>query len=114
MRCYFVGWKTVAGRERRSVNVRYPRDFRSDQRAIASDILAPTMRGGGMLPLGQLADMRLTQGATTCPCHVQDLTRAQSGNRRRPADKAEGFWKAEANSGDRDDQHQDSQCGTSN
>jgi Cu(I)/Ag(I) efflux system membrane protein CusA/SilA len=55
---------TIEGRERYSVNVRYPRDFRSDPRAIASDILLPTLRGG-MLPLGQLADVRLTQGATT-------------------------------------------------
>jgi Cu(I)/Ag(I) efflux system membrane protein CusA/SilA len=54
---------TVEGRERYSVNVRYPRDFRSDPRAIASEILVPTMKGG-MLPLGQLADVRLTQGAT--------------------------------------------------
>jgi Cu(I)/Ag(I) efflux system membrane protein CusA/SilA len=55
---------TVEGRERYSVNVRYPRDFRSDPRAIASEILVPTMRGG-MLPVGQLADVRLTQGPTT-------------------------------------------------
>ncbi|MDP1965279.1 MAG: CusA/CzcA family heavy metal efflux RND transporter [Reyranella sp.] len=55
---------TIEGRERYSVNVRYPRDFRSDPRAIAADILVPTLRGG-MLPLGQLADVRLTQGATT-------------------------------------------------
>jgi copper/silver efflux system protein len=54
----------VEGRERYSVNVRYPRDFRSDPRAIASDVLVPTVRGG-MLPLGQLADVRLTRGATT-------------------------------------------------
>jgi len=56
---------TVEGRERYSVNVRYPRDFRSDPRAIASDVLVPTLRGGGMLPLGQLADVRLTQGPTS-------------------------------------------------
>ncbi|WP_395708342.1 efflux RND transporter permease subunit [Reyranella sp.] len=55
---------TVEGRERYSVNVRYARDFRSDPRAIAADVLVPTMRGG-MLPLGQLADVRLTQGPTT-------------------------------------------------
>ncbi len=55
---------TVEGRERYSVNVRYPRDFRSDPRAIASDILVPTMKGG-MLPLGQLAEVKLTQGPTT-------------------------------------------------
>jgi len=54
---------TVEGRERYSVNVRYPRDFRSDPRAIASDVLVSTMRGGE-LPLGQLAELKLTQGAT--------------------------------------------------
>ena len=55
---------TVEGRERYSVNVRYPRDFRSDPRAIAADVLVPTLKGG-MLPLGQLAEVRLTQGPTT-------------------------------------------------
>jgi Cu(I)/Ag(I) efflux system membrane protein CusA/SilA len=55
---------TIEGRERYSVNVRYPRDLRSDPRAIASDVLVPTMRGS-MLPLGQLADVRLTQGPTS-------------------------------------------------
>jgi Cu(I)/Ag(I) efflux system membrane protein CusA/SilA len=55
---------TIEGRERYSVNVRYPRDFRSDPRAIASDVLVPTMKGG-MLPLGQLAEVKLTQGPTT-------------------------------------------------
>ncbi len=55
---------TVEGRERYSVNVRYPRDFRSDPRAIASDILVPTVRGG-MLPLGELAEVKLTQGPTS-------------------------------------------------
>jgi Cu(I)/Ag(I) efflux system membrane protein CusA/SilA len=55
---------TVEGRERYSVNVRYPRDFRSDPWAIAEQILVPTMRGG-LLPLGQLADVRLTQGPTS-------------------------------------------------
>ena len=55
---------TVEGRERYSVTVRYPRDFRSDPRAIASDVLIPTMQGG-MLPLGQLAEIALTQGPTS-------------------------------------------------
>ena len=55
---------TVEGRERYSVSVRYPRDFRSDPRAIASDILVSTMRGG-MVPLGQLAEVKLSQGPTT-------------------------------------------------
>ncbi|MGE0853177.1 MAG: efflux RND transporter permease subunit [Hyphomicrobiaceae bacterium] len=55
---------TVEGRERYSINVRYPRDYRSDPRAIAQDILVPDMRGMP-LPLGQLADVGLTQGPTT-------------------------------------------------
>ena len=54
---------TVEGRERYSVNVRYPRDLRSNPRAIAQEILVPTMNGG-QLPLGQLADVRLRQGPT--------------------------------------------------
>jgi Cu(I)/Ag(I) efflux system membrane protein CusA/SilA len=55
---------TVEGRERYSVNVRYPRDFRSDPRAIARDVLVPTTMGG-MVPLGQLAEIQLSQGPTT-------------------------------------------------
>jgi Cu(I)/Ag(I) efflux system membrane protein CusA/SilA len=55
---------TIEGRERYSVNVRYPRDLRSDPRAIAADVLVPTMRSG-MLPLGQVADVKLSQGPTT-------------------------------------------------
>jgi Cu(I)/Ag(I) efflux system membrane protein CusA/SilA len=55
---------TIEGRERYSVNVRYPRDFRSDPRAIAQDVLVPTLRGG-MVPLGQLAEVKLYQGPTT-------------------------------------------------
>jgi Cu(I)/Ag(I) efflux system membrane protein CusA/SilA len=55
---------TVEGRERYSVNVRYPRDLRSDPRAIASDVLISTMRGG-MIPLGQVADVKPNQGPTT-------------------------------------------------
>ncbi|MBS0546188.1 MAG: efflux RND transporter permease subunit [Proteobacteria bacterium] len=55
---------TVEGRERYSVNVRYPRDLRSDPRAIASEILVSTTRGG-MIPLGQVADVSVSQGPTT-------------------------------------------------
>jgi len=55
---------TVEGRERYSVNVRYPRDLRSDPRAIASEILVSTTRGG-MIPLGQVADVRVSQGPTS-------------------------------------------------
>jgi Cu(I)/Ag(I) efflux system membrane protein CusA/SilA len=52
---------TVEGRERYSVIVRYPRDFRSDPQAIASQILVPTA-SGAMIPLGQIAAIDLTQG----------------------------------------------------
>jgi Cu(I)/Ag(I) efflux system membrane protein CusA/SilA len=55
---------TVEGRERYSVNVRYPRDLRSDPRIIASEILVTTARGG-MIPLGQVADVSVSQGPTT-------------------------------------------------
>jgi Cu(I)/Ag(I) efflux system membrane protein CusA/SilA len=52
---------TVEGRERYTVNVRYPRAFRSDPQAIASDVLIP-MPGGGSVPLGQVAKVRLSMG----------------------------------------------------
>lgn len=52
---------TVEGRERYSVIVRYPRDFRDDPLAIASQVLVPAM-GGAMIPLGQVARVQVTQG----------------------------------------------------
>jgi|AGTN01.1.fsa_nt_gi heavy metal efflux pump (cobalt-zinc-cadmium) len=52
---------TVEGRERFGVNVRYPREFRSDPQAIASRVLVDTMDGPS-IPLGQLAEVRLTKG----------------------------------------------------
>jgi len=52
---------TVEGRERYGVAVRYPRDFRGDPAAIASQVLVPTM-GGAMIPLGQLATVTVTEG----------------------------------------------------
>ncbi len=76
---------TVEGLERYSVVVRYPRDFRSDPEAIATQVLVPVMGGaakampqpvaagmqnakpvktigGTMLPLGQLAKVKLVKG----------------------------------------------------
>ncbi len=78
---------TVEGLERYGVVVRYPRDFRSDPLAIATQVLVPVMAadtgaspdgaaptsgaarargirtlGGTMLPLGQLAKVTLTKG----------------------------------------------------
>jgi Cu(I)/Ag(I) efflux system membrane protein CusA/SilA len=55
---------TVEGRERFSVNVRYPRALRSDPQAIATQVLVPTM-DGQQIPLGQLASVRLTKGPAT-------------------------------------------------
>ncbi len=55
---------TVEGRERYTVNVRYPRDFRSDPQAIAEQILVP-IASSGMVPLGQVAHVSLSLGPST-------------------------------------------------
>jgi Cu(I)/Ag(I) efflux system membrane protein CusA/SilA len=52
---------TVEGRERYSVSIRYPRDYRSDPQAIATEVLIP-MADGGAVPLGQVAKVSLAQG----------------------------------------------------
>ena len=58
---------TVEGRERFGVTVRYPRDLRSDPQAIARDVLVPVPAEMGapatMVPLGQLAEVKITTGA---------------------------------------------------
>ena len=56
---------TVEGRERYTVAIRYPRDLRSDPQSIAKDVLVALPSGGGTVPLGEVADIRLTQGATS-------------------------------------------------
>jgi Cu(I)/Ag(I) efflux system membrane protein CusA/SilA len=57
---------TVEGRERYGVIVRYPRGLRDDPQAIATQVLVPVMSAGGgagpMIPLAQLASIRVTQG----------------------------------------------------
>src|SRR5262249_51723292 len=55
---------TVEGRERYTVNVRYPRDLRSNPQAIASDVLVP-LPAGGTVPLGEVASIKPTRGPTT-------------------------------------------------
>ena len=52
---------TVEGRERYAVNVRYPRELRSDPQAIARDVLV-SIPSGGTVPLGEVATIRRTQG----------------------------------------------------
>ena len=51
---------TVEGRERYSVILRYPRELRDTPQMIASEVLVPT--NSGLIPLGQLASLRLEQG----------------------------------------------------
>ncbi|MEO5378994.1 MAG: efflux RND transporter permease subunit [Magnetococcus sp. DMHC-6] len=52
---------TVEGRERFSVNVRYPRDFRSSPESIAKRVLVPT-KDGAHIPLGELVTIRNEKG----------------------------------------------------
>ena len=53
---------TVEGLERYGVSVRYPRELRQNPQAIATQVLVP-ITGGGMVPLGQIARVRLKQAA---------------------------------------------------
>src|SRR5512132_2825703 len=55
---------TVEGRERYTVNLRYPRDLRSDPQAIATQVLIP-LSDGGTIPLGQVAQVNLGRGPAT-------------------------------------------------
>ncbi|MDR1276008.1 MAG: efflux RND transporter permease subunit [Candidatus Accumulibacter sp.] len=54
---------TVEGRERYSVNLRYPRELRSDPQRIAREVLVATMNDG-MIPIGQVAEIKFAQGAS--------------------------------------------------
>jgi Cu(I)/Ag(I) efflux system membrane protein CusA/SilA len=54
----------VEGRERYGVAIRYPRDLRSDPRAIAAEVQL-SLPAGGTVPLGDVAEVRLTRGATS-------------------------------------------------
>ncbi|RWD36448.1 MAG: efflux RND transporter permease subunit [Mesorhizobium sp.] len=55
---------TVEGRERYGVAVRYPRALRSDPGAIAREVQI-ALPGGGFVPLGEVAKVELTRGATS-------------------------------------------------
>ncbi len=54
---------TVEGRERYPVNVRYKRELRDDPDRLKR-VLIPTS-GGAQIPLGQVAEMVITQGPTS-------------------------------------------------
>ncbi|MGB4062791.1 MAG: efflux RND transporter permease subunit [Azonexus sp.] len=58
---------TVEGRERFGVTIRYPRDLRSDPQAIAREVLIPVPAEMGapasMIPLGQVAEIKISTGA---------------------------------------------------
>jgi copper/silver efflux system protein len=64
---------TIEGRERYPVNIRYPRELREDVDQMAR-VLVPTM-GGGQVPLGQLATIRLLEG----PSMIRDEDGKLSG-----------------------------------
>ena len=55
---------TVEGRERYGVVLRYPRDVRSDPDAIASQAQV-SLPGGAAVPLGEVAEIKRTQGPTS-------------------------------------------------
>ncbi|MEX0806906.1 MAG: CusA/CzcA family heavy metal efflux RND transporter [Candidatus Binatia bacterium] len=57
---------TVEGRERYPINVRYARELRDDPEKLKR-VLIPTMNGA-QVPLGQLAELRLTSG----PAMIRD------------------------------------------
>ena len=52
---------TIEGRERFGVAVRYPRELRENPDEMAHNVLVPLM-GGGMIPLGQLAALKIRKG----------------------------------------------------
>jgi copper/silver efflux system protein len=64
---------TVEGRERYPVSVRYAREFRDDPERLKR-VLIPTMNGA-QVPLGQLAELRLTSG----PAMIRDEDAQLSG-----------------------------------
>ena len=55
---------TVEGRQRFTVNMRYPRDLRDNPSKIASDILV-AMPDGGAVPLAEVATVQLARGPSS-------------------------------------------------
>src|SRR6202007_3067463 len=55
---------TVEGRQRFTVNMRYPRDLRDNPKKIASDTLV-AMPAGGAVPLAEVATVQLARGPSS-------------------------------------------------
>ena len=55
---------TVEGRERYTISVRYPRDYRSRPQEVASEVLIP-LPSGGTVPLAEVAKVSLAQGPSS-------------------------------------------------
>ena len=70
---------TVEGRERYSVNLRYPRDFRSDPETIAPRG-AGRRPSGAAIPLGQVARIKLIAGPVDHPHRERPARRSTSSS----------------------------------
>ena len=57
---------TVEGRERYTVSIRYPRDYRADPKPSPAEVLIP-LPNGGTVPLGEVAKVSLAQGPLKHP-----------------------------------------------
>jgi len=64
---------TVEGRERYTVSIRYPRDFRSNPQAIANQVLVP-LPDGGTVPLGEVTKVSLAEGPSSIRTENAQLT----------------------------------------
>lgn len=64
---------TVEGRERYGVNIRYPRDLRESPQAVSTEVEIP-LPGGSAIPLGEIAKVQLTRGATSIRTENGQLT----------------------------------------
>src|SRR5260370_3005905 len=74
---------TVEGRQRFSVNMRYPRDLRDNPQAIANDVLVP-MPAGGAVPRGGGAKVSPARGPASIPTENGQLAPYISSDIRDP------------------------------
>lgn len=64
--------ETLVGRERYAISVRYPRELRDNPEALKGVLIDTPV--GGRIPLGQVADIRFTIGATMIKSENARLT----------------------------------------